>query len=347
MVAGAILTLVLLFSGVLVYLSVTEYRPGESEEAETGFGSAGALSLDTGRDINILSMNIGYGGLSSGEDFFMDGGKTVRPGSAGLIEENLAGIKRVVDARPWDFVMLQEVDKKAKRSYGIDETAYLSGAFPGTAAFVPNFRCAFVPFPFPQFIGPVDSGLFTMSRSPFTGAARVSLPVPFAWPVRMANLKRCLLVTRYPAGGRELVLVNLHLEAYSSGEGREAQTRVLMDFLRDEYAKGNWCVAGGDFNQNFPGAEDRYPLVNTGDFEPGVLDTEMLDGGWSFAYDASTPTCRLLDKPYDAAGAQHYVIDGYILSPNVILAGVETLNEGFRYSDHNPVALRIRLAAPY
>ena len=52
---------------------------------------------------------------------------------------------------------------------------------------------------------------------------------------------------------REPVLVNLHLEAYDDGEGKIAQTNQLRDYIEDEYAKGNYVIAGGDFNQVFPG----------------------------------------------------------------------------------------------
>lgn len=52
----------------------------------------------------------------------------------------------------------------------------------------------------------------------------------------MANLKRCLLVSRISVEGtdREFVLVNLHLEAYDDGEGKIAQTRQLAALLEAE-----------------------------------------------------------------------------------------------------------------
>ena len=57
------------------------------------------------------------------------------------------------------------------------------------------------------------------------------------------------------------------------------------------------------------------------------------------------PTCRLLNEPYDPASenTQYYIIDGFILSPNVTLNTVETLDAGFVYSDHNPVLLNVTL----
>ena len=72
----------------------------------------------------------------------------------------------------------------------------------------------------------------------------------------------------------------------------------------------------------------------------------MLPEGFSFAYDLGTPSCRLLNQPYDpadTANTQYYVIDGFFLSPNVRVESVETVDLGFENSDHNPVRLVVTL----
>lgn len=161
--------------------------------------------------------------------------------------------------------------------------------------------------------------------------------------MRTANLKRCLLVSRYhiPDLDKELVVVNLHLEAYDDGEGKAAQTAMLFDILESEYAEGNYVIAGGDFNQTFPGTLDKWPIRAGEVWTPGVLEAESLPEGWSYVYDDSSPTCRLLDEPYDAQTSQHYVLDGFIVSPNIDVRSVKTQSLGFKYSDHNPVVVEI------
>ena len=72
-----------------------------------------------------------------------------------------------------------------------------------------------------------------------------------------------------------------------------------------------------------------------------MLEAESLPEGWSYVYDDSSPTCRLLDEPYDAQTSQHYVLDGFIVSPNIEVRSVETQSLGFKYSDHNPVVVEI------
>jgi len=142
------------------------------------------------------------------------------------------------------------------------------------------------------------------------------------------------------------VLVNLHLEAYDSGgAGRIAQTRVLAEFLKAEYEKGNYCVAGGDFNQVFPAYKDMFPIQQSEFFTPGIVDDSLFGEGWIFAADPSSPSCRSLDKPYDGNrdNFQFYIIDGFILSPNMELISVKTQDLDFKNSDHNPVKLTFSL----
>ena len=121
-----------------------------------------------------------------------------------------------------------------------------------TSSYAYNYKTLMVPYPLPP-IGRVTSGIMTLSSFEVSDAERIQLPCPFSYPIRLCNLKRCLIVSRIPIAGseHELVIVNLHLEAYDSGEGKAAQTRMLADILQNEAAAGNYVIAGGDFNQTF------------------------------------------------------------------------------------------------
>ena len=321
-----VLVIIVAVGGLFGFLTVTEFKPADVEAADTvGDSTAELLPISASDgDFAILSWNIGYAGLGAASDFFMDGGT--------------------------HFIMLQEVDRKSTRTYKVDEAEALAR---GNSVFALNFSCPFVPNPntlIIEPIGKVNSGLLTCSSRSIAKAERISLPCPFSWPLRVANLKRCLLVSYIPIEGsdKQLVLVNLHLEAYDSGEGKIAQTRQLREFIKAEYDKGNYVIAGGDFNQVFPGSLDLYPNSHPDLWLPGELDESLLPEGegWKYAYDSTTPTCRLLNQPYDPSdteNTQHYVIDGFILSPNVELKNAETLDLGFANSDHNPVLINVSL----
>lgn len=340
-----VLALVILAGALFGYLTVTEYNPAHAEIAQPG---ANNLSNPlTGENLRIVTFNTGYAGLDEGTDFFMDGGKGVTPESEQKIKKNMVGIETIVKSCNADFIFLQEVDTDSKRSYGLNQwLQYEYDLADYETRFATNYSCDYVPYPLPDTIGKVHSGVATYSRFNISSATRYSLPCPFSWPTRVANLKRCMLVTRIPMDGleQELVLVNFHLEAYEDGEGRIAQTQMLLDFITEEYEKGNFVIAGGDFNQSFPGTLETFPIKDTCDWIPGILGDAPEK--WQYAYDKIVPTCRLLNQPFNPASSltQFFVIDGFLVSPNIQINRVETLDEGFVYSDHNPVVLDFSLS---
>lgn len=342
---GILLLVVLLAAaGLFLWLCVTEYKPApvESMEISTPEGLAQVNPED---QLRILSWNIGYAGLGAGSDFFMDGGQDVRSADKEQVLSYLSGIQSSIRELEPDVVLLQEVDLDSGRTYRIDETEHLAL---DTSVHAMNYACDFVPIPLPP-MGRIYSGVFTTTQGlSIDEAERISLPCPFQWPVRVANIKRCLLASYLPVEGSDkyLVAVNLHLEAYDSGEGKAAQTKMLKEFIEGEYAKGNYVIAGGDFNQIFPGGLEAFPNTHQELWTPGLLEEDMLADGWRFAYDLGVPSCRLLNQPYDPAdgeNTQYYVIDGFILSPNVELAAVEGVDLGFANSDHNPVLISVKL----
>ena len=340
-----ILILLLAAVGIMGWLTLTEYKP---EDVETLTVQTGARhdTATVGQRYKLVTLNVGYGGLGRDEDFFMDGGKNVGPKNKQEVEDNLSGLLSALSLQDADVCFLQETDVSSARSSLIDESAYFAHGLGMGSVFALNYKCAFVPFPWPP-IGKVESGLTTLNNLTVTEATRESLPVPFGWPMRAANLKRCLLVERLPLSNSDhtLVLVNLHLEAYSSEDGRKAQMQQLSALLKTELRNGNYVIAGGDFNQAFPGSVERYPLPADEVWMPGKLEESDLPEGYSFAYDMRVPSCRSLAAPYDGNRDElvAYVIDGFIVSSNVKVNSVETVDLNFRNTDHQPVAMEFTL----
>lgn len=341
-VLGGILLAVILVFGTL---TVTEYRPIEEETLTES--SDREPVLKGGDSLTIASLNCGYGALGDNADFFMDGGKSVYTADKDRVMLNLSGMAEILKEFNADVILMQEVDIDSSRSYGIDERTVLRNALDeADECFACNFNVLYVPYPIPP-IGHVESGLFTLSRYGFSSSERISLPCPFKWPIRIGNFKRCLLVSRIPLKDtdKELVLINLHLEAFDNGEGKIAQTKKLASFLQDEADKGNYIIAGGDFNQTFPNVVNPYPVYE-GEWQAGEIETGDFSDVFSFYMDASSPSCRGLRKPYAGSSKEdfpYFMLDGFIVSDNVRVDSVETIQKGFLYTDHNPVELKITL----
>ena len=341
-----LLALVLVLMVALGVLTAAEYRPAERENL-IAYHEADPV-FQTGDTVTLVSWNCGYGALGDNADFFMDGGSSVYTADRDRVARNLEGIRDTLSGMEADLIILQEVDVHSDRSYGTDERTRLREVIPdGADVFAYNFKSLYVPYPIPP-IGHVESGLYTLSRADIREADRISLPCPFSWPIRIVNLKRCLLVSRIPVAGtdRELVLINLHLEAYDNGEGKEAQTRQLQALMQQEYEAGNYVIAGGDFNQRFTNIDQSQYPVYEGMWQPGEIEAEAFGGDFTLLMDPSAPTCRSLDRAYageDPEGFQFYMIDGFIVSSNIKVESVETIDTQFVCSDHNPVRLRFAL----
>ncbi len=330
----------------LAVFTVAEYRP-KDVEAVSPIGTA-AGELHAGDTVRVLTWNLGYGALGDNADFFMDGGTMVQTADEARVRRNMADIREFVASDAPDLVFLQETDLNSDRSHHIDERAELAAAMPGyTSLFAYNYNALYVPYPLPP-IGHVESGLLTFSRYFVSEGSRVQLPCPFSWPVRLVNLKRCLLVSRIPVEGsdKELVAVNLHLEAYDDGSGKIAQSVMLASFLKSELDKGNYVIVGGDFNQVFSNADlDRW-TVKEGLWAPGVIYAEESDERLSLLMDGTVPTCRSLDRVLagaDRADFQYYLIDGFMVSDNLRVERLETVQLDFVATDHNPVRLDVTL----
>ncbi len=346
---GTLILIVVVLAAALVgFLTLKEYKPADRETVAVEGASNATKTLYAGTPLTIMSWNIGYGALGDNADCFLDGGKMVISADVPRVNENLQGIVNGLTAEAPDIFFIQEADVDATRSHHINELGTLQTVFSSYAStFANNFKVVYIPYPIPP-LGAVDAGIATFSQYPVTSAERIQLPCPFSWPIRTVNLKRCLLVSRVPVANSDkaLVLVNLHLEAYDSGEGKIAQTKMLVEILNAEREKGNYVIAGGDFNQTFSNVDtSMYPSLNE-QWQPGLIETEEIGGGWQFLMDNGTPSCRSLKEIYagaDKSTFQYYLIDGFIVSDNIRVESVETVDYDFVCTDHNPVVMKITL----
>lgn len=334
----------LLLIGFLI-LFITEYCPDDIEKLKSDGESI--YELTKGTTLNIVTYNLGYLSLDSSQDFFLDGGQNVQPETEDNTKNNLYGVKRYMKEKSADIYLFQEVDYKAKRSYNVNQYEELKAGFGGTSTFATYHKCIFIPYPISEPVGYVHSGMVILNK--YQGETdRIALDSAYSWPKSMVMFKRCLMVQRIDIAetDKELVIINVHLEAYDDGKTRESQMKVLKNILKKEYKKGNYIVVGGDFNQTFPTVDNtKYPILDDSNYSAKEISEDYLPKGFKYEVDSETPTARLLDKPYSGnyEDTQLYVIDGYIVSDNIKVNSVKTVDNQFKYSDHNPVELNITI----
>jgi endonuclease/exonuclease/phosphatase family metal-dependent hydrolase len=330
--------------GFLVFSTLTDYRPTERETLQLrGKGTPFPL---TKRSLTFMTWNIGYSGLGRKMDFFYENGTRVRP-EKDEFSGYLAGIERTLaKADSADLFFLQEADVHAKRSYYTDEVGEIAKIFPSRSyVFAKNYDCRFVPLPLNDPMGRVISGISCFTRFIPSSAERIDFGTSFSWPQQLFFLKRCFIVMRFPVvQGKELVVINTHNSTFDkNGRMRMEELARLRSFMLTELSKGNYVIAGGDWNNNPPGFNPR--AIRSGDRVKSIEPPIDLDffPRWTLAYDSSSPTNRDVDMPYHKGLTRTTVIDFFVVSPNVEVNLVKTPESGFRYSDHQPVFMKITL----
>ncbi len=343
--ATLVLTLAAILAVILIHAHITFYEP---RELTLLFESEQPDILSDTTTISLMTWNLGYAGLGDDMDFFYDGGREVRT-SRGRTLANLESILSFIrEYADTDFFLFQEVDRNARRSYYIDMTDSLRQAIPeANHAFGKNYHVRFVPVPWYAPMGRVTSGLVTISHPAPRSVKRVNYPGNYPWPEKLFNLQRCFLINRYPlTNEKELVVINTHNSAFDDGNLRAQQMEYLQKVLTSEYERGNYVIAGGDFNQCPPDFEPDF-FFNVFDEENIMYIPENYLPGWHFVYDPTVPTNRRLLAPYDATTTATTLIDFFIVSPNVKPLEVQGVHLDFKHSDHNPVLARFRLLGPH
>jgi endonuclease/exonuclease/phosphatase family metal-dependent hydrolase len=332
-------------AGFLIYSTVTDYSPKAVEVIDTGKEAQKIPVFST--DFSLISWNIGYCGLGKDMDFFYDGGSRTSPTEESF-QASLNGVYNfLADHDSLDFILVQEVDISASRSYNTDQSALLKEALPThTAALALNYNVDFVPLPVTRPMQDVTSGMMSFSRFPPVSAERYAFPVGYPWPTGVFMLDRCFLLERFKlAGGREIVLINTHNSPYGdAAEMRDYELWMLRGFMLAEYEKGNYVIAGGDWNICPPGYDTlKYYSGYNHLQDAGMIAAEMFPSSWNWAYDPKVPSNRNVNEPYRPGVTPTSTIDFFVTSPNLKVREVHVIPTGFEFSDHQPVYLKVSL----
>ncbi len=342
-----LLVLVLVVAAYAAYVFLDYHRMEDNLPLDVQ--TAVEKPIPVGEPVRVASYNIGFGAYSDDYSFFMDGGKESRARSPEAVYENIGGaMKALQNIRP-DLILIQEVDENGTRSHHIDQRTLVMDAFPDyTSVYARNYDSPYLFWPLLEPHGKNQAGILTLSRYTITSALRRSLPIENG-PMKLVDLDRCYAIHRIPTdSGRELVLINFHLSAYTSdGKIAEEQLKMLFAEMQKEVDAGNYVIAGGDFNKDLLGSSEEIfgiPSGNATWAQP--IPEDLIPAGFTIVapYDAENPvaSCRNADRPFGPDDFR-VTVDGFLVSDNVEVLSSRVIDEGYRWSDHNPVTMEVVL----
>ena len=120
---------------------------------------------------------------------------------------------------------------------------------------------------------------------------------------------------------------------------------MLIADMQAEYEAGNYVVGGGDFNKDLLGDSAAIFGVSGENYTWAQPIPEGVIGGGIrlAAAENLVPSCRNADRAYAPGESFVLTVDGFLVSENVAITALETVDAGFECSDHNPVSMRFVL----
>ena len=325
--------------GYVAYVFLTYSRIEDNVELTVEGNSR--EPAQTGKEYTAVSYNIGFGAYTADFTFFMDGGKESRARSRESVLECVNGSAQNALSFEPDIVLFQEVDTDSTRSWHVDQKEIIRTAFDQTgnwdSVFAQNYHSAYLMYP-----------ILTLSRMDITSSLRRSLPIATGFK-KILDLDRCYNYSRIPVeNGKELVIFNAHLSAYGTDASQgNTQLQMMFDDMRREYEKGNYVLCAGDFNHDF--TCDSIEYFNPGSGESfswcAPFPDDIIPEGFIKCADYAegmVPSTRNTDIPY-SEDSFVVILDGFIVSDNIEYTYVQNVDEGFQYTDHNPVVLKFIL----
>lgn len=184
---------------------------------------------------------------------------------------DLERIAKLITEAGADLVALQEVDRGAARTKGLDIPAELGRLTGMTAVFRKNFD-----------LKPGEYGNAILSKLPVKAVANTWLPLI------SANEQRGFLQVTVRVGKRRLMFASTHLDYRGNvEEDRLAGVAKIREILAEEREKTDWQIVAGDFNAR---PDSQTYATMTADFKDAWA---LVGKGEGFTIPVKQPRARI------------------------------------------------------
>ena len=278
-IVAAVLTFVLV--GFYLWASSPNLSPLEYNESGT-YEYDSKLENDTIH--SIITYNIGYlSGMTNNSPVDTD---------KSLFEINLNKVIYEFKKLNPDFIALQEIDYRSKRSFYInqqEELAKLGYSYFGQTI---NWDKKYVPFPYypiSSHFGRIISGQTVLSKYPILQQERIELRRNTNNPFYYDSfyIDRLAQVVKLKINKQFLILINVHLEAYDQETRKIQMQQVKSIYLK--YYKDFPTILLGDFNSDISYKDAGIKLM----LDLPDTDCAAYDTNPGNTFSSESPTERL------------------------------------------------------
>ena len=246
-----------------------------------------------------------------------------------MFDDNMQKVVSVFKKVDPDIIAFQEIDYAAARSFDVDQENEIAKLGYNFVARGVNWDEHYVPFPYwppSMHFGKIVSGQSILSKYELKDYERIVLE-------RVANnpfyrdafyLDRLVQVVKVQLDGKEVVVINLHLEAFDKSTRIRQMNYVINLF--NKYKKQYPTILLGDFNSR------------ARDLSAGIQKIFIMEGVGNAAFSAVNPSNTFDTKnPFERIDYIFYTED------SIEYVSGQVLNDLGQASDHLPVEMKFKL----
>jgi endonuclease/exonuclease/phosphatase family metal-dependent hydrolase len=228
-----------------------------------------------------------------------------------------------------DIIAFQEIDYNASRSYNVNQETEIAALGFNYAARAVNWDERYLPFPYwpiKMHFGKVVSGQSIISKYPLKEHQRIVLQRVESEPFYRDAfyLERLAQVVKVVLNGQEVVLINIHLEAFDKATRVNQFEEVLAIF--NKYKNDYPTILLGDFNST---ARDKDAVIQKMFAMKGVGNAAFDMNNLGNTFDTKNPFERI-DYIFYTKNSIEYISG-------------KVLNQFEQASDHLPVEMQFKL----
>lgn len=313
--------ILLLVAFVLFFFWASSPTIDEQEYSKL-YTNSHTVEVDNDSVYSIVTYNIGY--LSG-----MTNNRAIAKPKE-LFDKNLEKVLTATQKLNPDIIAFQEIDYKASRSYEINQEEEIASLGYKYIARGINWDETYVPFPYwppSMHFGKVVSGQSILSKYPLKEYERIVLErVPDHPFYRDAlYLERLAQVVKVEIESREVVVINIHLEAFDKVT-RERQFRFVIDTIFKKYKDNYPTILLGDFNSR---AREKNAVVK---------ELFTMSGVGNAAFTKEKP-----ENTFDTKDLFERIDYIFYTENSIEYINGRVLNEFGQSSDHMPIEMKFRL----
>ena len=292
-------------------------------------------------DIVLATWNIGFG-----YDFSVNG---ISFADKEHYEQNMNKIKNLLQQINPDILAVQEADINSARSYEDNQPLLLSEAMNANmSAFLPTWSKNYILYPSvfnpSKQYGKINSGSALISKYSILEQTRYDLNQPKSMGIKnIQYMTRAIQKIKLNINGKELIILNLHLDS-SDKENRKEQAEKVVEIFRELDKGGAAVIITGDFNcpPSYASQLSDFPIYMQSDFiGDGTYNVFFNEPGLSSVISKDEYLTNEKDFLTYPSGRELMQIDHVFYNGKIKKISAEVI-KGENGSDHNPVVFTFR-----